>query len=341
MALWESIKARFDRSSDGVVHAVIPDGGPAIRAYGGYFRLWLQDMRLARAVSWGQEAFPAVHSEVRVHHAGAEAQAFACLSRPSENALAQGAWTEYQLTELMPYNGGTVEVESALLSLPGRNTLAPALDALGQLAGLLLPPVGQALPLARTLAKSAGDLLSPYKDAVHVGVHHTLVADGDGQATTLRPGWIVVARSPDGRLDAGALSVDGGRVLHAGEPVTGTDMILLRIEGRVERPDWRLPEIDVPLKRALIALDEGNVNSAGGYRALALAAARESPALAEDDRARVIDVIKSSYAGVESETSRGISQDAQPDLDQLMRRLAIPRERLAGLAPLDEEAIFA
>lgn len=337
MALWDTVKARFDRQAPGIAHVVLPDDGPPIMPYGGYFRLWLQEMRLARSTSWGKESFPAAHSEVRVRTAGSEPQAYATLSRPSEDALGQGVWTGYQLTELMPYNGGTVEVEAALLTLPGRDSLGPALDAIGQLAGLLIPPVGQALPLARAVAEGARGLLGRYETGVHVGLHHTLVADGGGVASaTMRAGWIAVVR---GAVDAQRLTVAGDRLCHGDVPLEAADFVLLRIEARVERPDWRLPEIDAPLKRALNALSDGAVSSASGYRSVALAAARESSALAEDDRPRVIQAIKDAYARVES-GGRGATGASLPGLDTAMQRFAMPREQALALGPLDDEALF-
>jgi hypothetical protein len=121
-------------------------------------------------------------------------------------------------------------------------------------------------------------------------------------------------------------------------PLTGHDYMLLRIEGGTERDDWRLPDIDVPLKRALICLEDGNAAAAQGYRAVALAAAHESPEIAEHDRRRVIDRIKKTYAEAQA-PGYGATGGSHPDLTAAMSR-GIPRDRARSEGAVTEAELF-
>src|SRR4051794_15366833 len=165
-------------------------------------------MHLAKAVNWGQRAFPGVHAEVRLRFAGREEMSFSALARPPEDALARGAHLGYRVTDLLPYNGGTVEVSAALMALPAPAQLGPMIDVLAEIATLVAPPLRQAIPLAGSLARGTRQLLDPGADEVQLGLHRTFVADGDSGGSTLRAGWVAVIGA-----DAAGFPVDRLRVV--------------------------------------------------------------------------------------------------------------------------------
>jgi hypothetical protein len=345
MSLLETIKRRFGAESDHMVYAFLGESEP-LAPHASYFRVFLEEMYLARAVTWGQRAFPGVHAEVRLRFAGRDEITFSAVARPPEDALTSGVHLGYRVTDLLPYSGGTVELSAALLALPGPNELGPAVDVLTELGTLLGPPLGQVLPLARSLAAGTRRMLDPWADQVQLGMHRTFVAAGDPEGAALRPGCIAVIAADAAGFPAGDLRVVDQR-LHLSAPdgastsgLTGYDYMLLRIEGREERDDWRIQDIDEPLKRALIALDEGSVAAATAYRAIALAAARRSSDLAEADRARVIKAIKDEFA-LADERGHGATGDEPPDLGEVMRQRAVSRSVAARHAPRNDEELFA
>jgi hypothetical protein len=350
VSLLTTLKSRFSAQAEHMVYAYLPgvDGGESapLEPYASYFRVFVEEMHLAKSVSWGQQSFPAVHAEVKLRFGGRDETAFSTLARPPEDALAGGVHLNYRVTELLPYSGGTVEISAALVSLPGRNQLGPAIDVLSELTKLVAPPVGQAVPLARELATATRRLLDPWADGVQIGLHRTFVSAGGGGEAIMRPGWIAVIRADAEVFAADSLlvvdhclhRVPAGGGLSSG--LTGYDYMLLRIEGRAERDDWRLADIDAPLKRALAALDEGSEQTAAAYRAVALAAARQSPDIAEGDRPRVIQAIKDEYAAAQG-GGRGAVGGELSDLTTVMRTRARSRARAAALGPQSDEELFS
>jgi hypothetical protein len=321
-----------------------PGPSDALEPYRSYFRIWLDELFLARAVDWGKEYFPAVQSEVRVDFGGQGRRAFSTLARAPEGRLGPGARLTYALTELLPFNGGTVEVEASLIRLPGKDNLAPAVDVLNRVSALVAPPLAQVVALADTLAGGIQALLAEGEEA-RLGLHHTLVSHGGGGTAIMRAGSLAVI-APDKKkpISPDRLRVRGHQ-LHVVrsdgnglEPLTGVDYFLLRVEGREERDAWLLPDIHAPLTRALICLEEGNPTAAGGYRAVALAAAYESPEIAEEDRRRVIDRVKAMYADAQK-PGYGATGAERADLTAAMAR-AMPRAQARALGPVTEEELF-
>src|SRR4051812_24351145 len=190
-----------------IPHERVDAPGPseALKPYESYFRLWLDELFLARNVNWGVEAFPVVHSEVRLSFAGVSGRTFSTVARQPEGKLAPAADLNYSLTELMPFNGGTVEVQASLLSLPGKDHLGPAVDALAQIGGLVAPPLGQVVTLVDGLASGIRGALDG-QAAPHLGLHQTLVSEGGGGTAIMRPGSLAVIRANGQRIAAGDLS---------------------------------------------------------------------------------------------------------------------------------------
>ena len=151
-SLWNKIRGWVDQNADKYVYAPIPkertdtsDDNTPLKSYASYFRLWLNEMFLTKSVAWFQGIFPAVHSEVKLQFGDQQAVTFSNVAAPPQDQLARGIRLNYPLTELMPYNGGIVEIEAALLALKGADYLATAINVLQEFSGLVTPPLGQVL----------------------------------------------------------------------------------------------------------------------------------------------------------------------------------------------------
>ncbi len=351
-SLWERIHGWFAASAKHCVYARIPpqrtdemESESPLEPYGSYFRLWLSEMFLTDRVAWGREWFPAVHSEVHLQFGGQSA-AFSRVAQPPPDRLSEGVRLNYRLTELLPFNGGVVEIEAALLALKGADYLGTAIGVLQQFSSLVTPPLGQTISLAQKLATGTRDLLSATEGSVHLGLHQELTSDGGGGAV-LRPGYHAVILARPEQLATEGLLVRDGRLLYsprADEPprnLQGLDYMLLRIEGREQRDDWRLRDIQEPLNLAIQALSDSPPNEAkaAAYKTVALAAAWQSPDLVQKDRRRVVEAIKAELAEIE-EQGLGAVGGGWRDLDEIFAARAMSREQADALGELTASQVF-
>ena len=351
-SLWDHVRSWWTDNAAHHVYAAIPkeqtdedyDDLP-LEPGGSYFRLWLSEMFLTRRVAWGKEWFPAVHGEVRLQFGG-QGASFSRVAQPPQDQLGEGVRLDYRLTELLPYNGGVVEIETALLGLPGADYLGTAIGVLQQFSSLISPPLGPAIALAQTLASGTRDLLSATKGQVHLGFHQELVSAGAGGAF-LRPGYLAVILAEPAQISPDRLFVRDSRLLYRPAPgqeprhLTGYDYMLLRVEGRKERDDWRLRNIQEPLTTAGQALLESppNTAKADAYRAVALAAAWQSADLAQLDRRRVVEAIKAELAQLAEEPAGAVG-GSQRTLNEIISARAMPREQSDALGELTADEVF-
>ena len=351
-SLWDHVIGWWTENARHHVYAPIPkeqtdeayDDGP-LQPGGSYFRLWLSEMFLTKRVAWGTQWFPAVHSEVRLQFDGQSA-AFSKVAQPPTDQLGEGVRLGYRLTELLPFNGGVVEIEAALLGLKGADYLGTAIGILQQFSSLISPPLGPTVSLAQTLVSGTRDLLSATKGNIHLGFHQELISGGGGGAI-LRPGYLAVILADPGEVSPDRLSVRDGRLLYRQAPrrepanLTGYDYLLLRVEGRTERDDWRLKDIQDPLSTAGQALLEAPPNTvkADAYRTVALAAAWQSPDLAQLDRRRVVQAIKAELAGLADEGAGAVG-GAERTLGEIVSARAMRREQADALGELTAEEVF-
>jgi hypothetical protein len=351
-SLWDHVKGWWTENATHNIYAPIPkeqtdetyDDAP-LEPGGSYFRLWLSEMFLTKRVAWGKEWFPAVHGAVRLQFGGLSAS-FSRVAQPPQDQLGEGVRLDYRLTELLPYNGGVVEIETALLGLKGADYLGAAIGVLQQFSNLISPPLGQTISLAQTLVTGTRDLLSATQGSVHLGFHQELVSAGGGGAV-LRPGYLAVILAEPGEISPDRLSVRGSRLLYRQAPgqepgnLTGYDYMLLRVEGRKERDDWRLRDIQDPLSTAGQALLESPPNKvkADAYRTVALAAAWQSPDLAQLDRRRVVQAIKAELAELADEPA-GAAGGAERTLGQIVSARAMGRAQSDALGELTFDEVF-
>jgi hypothetical protein len=352
-SVWERVTFWLNDKANPLVYAVIPkeradedyDDAP-LEPGGSYFRLWLSEMFLTNRVAWGVQWFPAVHGEVRLQFGGQDTT-FSRVAQPPNGQLSEAVRLNYRLTDLIPFNGGVVEVETALLALKGADYLGTAIGILQQFSGLITPPLGQAIALAEKVASGTRDLLSATDGKVHLGFHQEFVSDGSGGAV-LRPGYIAVVLADPGKVKPGGLCVRDGQLLYRPAPdatpdhLTGYDYMLLRIEGRQERDDWRLKNIQDPLDMATDALCEEPPDEvkAGAYRTVALAATWKSPDLAKKDRRRVVQAIKAELAEIADEGPKAVDTTGIRGLHEIVSARAMSRAQSDALGDLTADEVF-
>jgi hypothetical protein len=102
---------------------------------------------------------------------------------------------------------------------------------------------------------------------------------------------------------------------------------------RKERDDWRLPEIEKAINKAIEAYLKGNAEEAKPYRTAAITVALQSPYLTVQDRRRVTQAIIDELKGYEA-YDQGAVPDEQDGLNGIMRRRAVPLVEALSKRPL-------
>lgn len=350
--LWDSIKSWTNQQADRYLFVVFTDKGGTrdepLVAYQSYVRLWLCEMVLSHSRQWLRDWYPAVHSSVRVTFGGKESVTFNRVSSPPQHYRARGVYLNYPLSELIPFNGGIMEIESALLALQGDDVLDTIITILQKFSWLVAAPLDQALLVAEKVGDSIRDLMGATNGRIHLGFHHALTSAGGGGANVLIPGYIAVILASEKQVARERLAVVEDRLHYSPRAgalpslFQGYDYFLLRVEVRQERDTWRLKPIEEPLNRATEALLRGEKRQAESYRKAALLAALHSPDLTVCDRRRVAQAIHDELTqvacGVLGEHHHHHQPAGTHSLDTLMMGQTMSLEQAAAM---DEPTLAA
>lgn len=307
-----------------------------------YFRIWVTEGYLTKKRHLGTDQLPTVHAGVSLRYAGRPEAEFAAVAGPKQASQGAGSQTDFALTELLPYGGGTVEVEAGLIPLKGGNVIESGLKLLTDIGKLITPPVSTALDVADKVASGVATFLTATQPQVQLGFHRTYAAAGGGGANVFTPGYVAVLNTDARTIRAGSLSVDRGVLCQDGQPVTGIDFILLRFEKRRYRDDWRFPNV-MDLRRK--AIDARTVRDSSAYdvfKGSAINTLLTSCDLTPTDQVRSAEALSREFQQIEighGAVSTIAPQHDQGDLGPVIdvfapppaSVLASPRPRLADL----------
>lgn len=216
-----------------------------------YLRIWVTEGYLAKRRHLGTNQLPTVHAGVSLRYAKRPEAEFASIVGPEQASQAAGSQTDFALTELLPYGGGTIEIEAGLIPLRGDNVIRSGLDLLHDVAGLVTPPVSAALDVAAKVASGVASFLKAAQPDVQLAFHRTYAAAGGGGANVFAPGYVAILNTDPSKIQGRPLAVVEGTLCLAGEPVTTIDYLLLRFEKRRYRDDWRFPNVMEQRSQAL------------------------------------------------------------------------------------------
>ncbi|MEV4091730.1 hypothetical protein [Streptosporangium saharense] len=293
MTVWQRIESWFHAASEHVTVGFVPEeDAVALAPYEGYIRLFVAEGFLADRRSWAADQYPALHGGVSLSFLGGQPLAFTTMAGQSA-WLAPGVTLSEPITPLLPYGGGTVSVQAGLYRVSEKGPLGTAVQIAGGLAGLVAPPLAAAAAIATKLSEGIDRILGDLGEQPVLGVHWTMVAPVPGApgsgVRTVRAGHLVVINSPE---PPGALSIEDGRLRVDGRPPTGADFLVLRIECRADRDDWRFPELAQLIDRAGEEyLRRGETQTFRDLRSDAVVRAWCSPDLTPLDRKRVATLV--------------------------------------------------
>jgi len=298
--LFDSVKAWVNQPGQQQLRVSIPADRTDVAPFGpiapdaSYFRLWLSEMFLDQQRNWFVDFQPMVHSIVKLKYGDRDSVSLATVAQPPQAPAGTTILLNYKLTELMPYKGGTIEIDAALTALKTGSGLEPAIKILQLFSGMMTVPLTPVLGIAERLATGVQEIVAAANGRTHLAIHDALRTGGPHG---LAPGYVAVIRATANDVAADRLSVRQSRLYYA--PIAGAapvpfdlyDYMLFFIETMKERDDWRLKSIQEPLDEAKKALVTGEKQRADDYRKLTLIAAHTSPDLTQADRKRVLTAL--------------------------------------------------
>jgi hypothetical protein len=228
-----------------------------------YFRVTLAEMFLKNDRKWFTDIAPAVYSVIKLTF-GDKEETISHVAGPSNlkeleaKSLNRGVTINYPMTPLLPFNGGSIEIEAGLVALPGSNDVKRLLKVLTDFSKTLaVPQISIALGFAQPLVDGIMELVGANDTKLVLRLHDSRIKPGD-----FHSGYLAVIGAAAGTIDKASLWVKGDR-LHAGAepstavPLTGVDYALLRIDAVDERDDYHaLSSIDTPYQAAIAALND-------------------------------------------------------------------------------------
>jgi len=157
------------------------------------------------------------------------------------------------------------------------------------------PPLSAVLPVVDKVASGIEKVIEANASDPALALHGTLAAPGAGVGVPneLKPGWLAVVRATEDELPASQLHLsDHGRLCRAGKRLTGFDYLVLWIEGRSNRDDWRTPDLDQAIAAAVYARDLGRSEEYERLREDALSKIYFSADLTPPQRRQVAKAVK-------------------------------------------------
>ncbi len=337
MALWDFLTELVHRDAQHLERIVVPpqnvvagDAGTApLKAGEGYFRLWVAEMFLQADREWFRTFYPVVQSLTTFQFGGgakpvelAQVAGPGHLQKVDPANLDKVIQVDHVLTPLVPFAGGTVQIEAGLLAMQTDDLLQRFLEVVGSFSVLLaVPQLSTALSVASTVSEGVEKLLGVGSNRLVLGYQQTFA--GTGGSTQLGSAHIVLLNAQSGSTKPEHYWVKNGSLLYGldadrATALTGVDYMLLRLETLPQRDDWdSLATINEPWKKAIEALSQTDasgmprVADAETFQRVAAVAALNSPDLTEKDRTRVAKAIRDRFTeykaalGLATETAAG------------------------------------
>ena len=333
MALWDTITGLIKKDAKKYIYAPIRNDhvkesqtdGASLEAGKHYFRIWLTEMYLKKDREWFKSWYPVVHSLVKFQF-GLQVVEIPHVAGPmhlnglNEGSLDRALQLNHNLTTLMPYNGGVVELAAGLLAMEGKNYLGSAIKVMGDLSAMLVvPQLSAALAIAGPIASGLQDLLSGGNGQMALGLHQAFTGAGGGGANDLKPGYIAVLLAEENKYDPKQFWVQSDRLRYgatqdSSQPLKGVTHMVFRIESRTERDDWRgLTTIIEARDEALKSISTGDEQADAAIKRT-IFLVRTSPDLTAADRKRVALALKAEFDDAKS------GFEAVPDFEATIKR---------------------
>lgn len=308
MTIWQRLKSWFtDTSKPRVLQPIAPDrvfvthpsaipsAAAPLAAGKSYVRIWLVELRLAKSRNWFKDYQPAVHVTTTLQFADKNIE-LAKIAGPSKEAFVgdRAVLRNYKLLDTVPFRGGTIEIDAALIGVKGEDHLAKAIAAVSGFADLLSGPVSMVLAVADKVKKSA-DLLFDEDGEIHLAHHNEL--GGSGGANLLAAGYVAVVGADATVTDWSQLFVRDDELWWGGGNnvgrVTNFDYMLLRVESLATRDDLAaFTDIETLRDQAIAAYSNANTEEGDRVWRQLVATVASHPDLINADRRALLVSLK-------------------------------------------------
>ncbi len=298
-----------------------------------YLRVWLAEAHLSHSRQWFTEWHPLVHTAVARTYGDTTEEQVAVVNPGSipgfDGAAAASVTFDKALTPLLPFPGGTVSLNAGLVAVKGDNTIRQLIDVVGGFGGLITSAAfSTGIAIATQVVNAFEALFGLGANVGTLAYDSTLALAGGGAAVTLAPGYLAVLEKAPA---PGALWVRDGRLIARSEQgwtAIPDSYLLLRLESRVDRDDWRyLDEIEEPLLAARKTLD---AETRRVHYQRAIVAARTSPDLHEADRIRIASELRNLR---DTDVGLGATEGVPQDLASLAAAVTLTPDDALILSP--------
>ncbi len=342
MSLLDTLAKKISDSEANYVQFGIPaervqnvkyDSSP-VSAGSGYFRVWAVEMKVNDGGPL-VDYYSVLHSVVRFDYAGKPVEltrvtGLDSLSGSTGGNVSMGKVMalNFPLTELMPFNGGTLELSAGLLAMKEKDRVQSAIKMATDFSALLaIPQLSSVLSLAQPLANNIEQLVGMGDNQFRLGYHNTFASANGGGSNDLKPQYIAIIGSQTGDAvarDGAGHWVINDHLCYINPDPNATDKnpveiprdyILLRFEVRRSRgEEWNnLPALNEPFVESLRLLTSDETKSKAQLKR-AILQILESPDIAENDREAIAKQLRDKY---DSRASL-LSVESPGDLDAIM-----------------------
>jgi len=294
MSVLTKIEEWWSKDAKHLTNLFVADGGGTLIPHDHYLRLWVSDLFLAKSRRMFTDRYPSLHASISLDFAGMKGATFSTMLPAGNDQKGPGVVRSQKLTELLPYAGGTINIQAALMDIEGQNHLRLAAALVGNFASLLTPPLSAVGDIAKKISSSI-EMIGKASDQPPLLVYDsTLASEGGGGANLLTSGYHLVVNAPRGTFTKDQLYIvdDVLTDKETGQQLMGYDYFMLRVESREDRDDWRFPAWDKLISRAIQARVAGNDEDARVARTMVLSEIFASSDLTPKDRRRVAQLVK-------------------------------------------------
>jgi hypothetical protein len=362
MSLWnwfsgqiESITIRPTRIFVPKSNDLIADASGAVGTTSGvklvaeehYLRLWLREMCLRDDRVWFTTRYPAVHSVVGLQY-GDRTLELANISGNSKLQLKavdldRSVQTNYPLTALLPFRGGTVQLDCGLVSMKNDDLVKEFTGVVSDFAGkLTVPQVSSAISLASSVASGIQEVLTGGAAAAKLYYHTAFT--GQNAATELVSGFIFLSAVPENTISRDQLWITSNGVRKGvnKDSLTSLDVsdyMVVQIECVVARDDWQqLTSIADPFQVAVDAKIGGDTDKAKVLFNQARMAAFKSTDLTSLDRKRVLAAMVMHFNELGAEGAPESAGLRPPALKSAVGKISVADARVMSL-PTEREIL--
>ncbi len=270
----------------------------------GYFRMRAVEMRINQN-SLLTTYHPILNSVVAFDYVGKRVELTRVTSLDSLKSSTKGniemdkvLSLNFVLADLVPFNGGTVEISAGLLAMKEKDKVQAAIKIVSDFSTVLpVPQSTGVLSIVRLLANIVEQLIGLGDNQFRLGYHNTFTSPHSGGTNELRPQYIAIIatnfKDTISRTDEGNWVIND-HLRHI-DPSSNTvsifpidiprDYILLRLEVRRSRyEEWNnLVDLREALMEAMRLLPRGR-KKAYEQMGIAISKVFTSPDIAKNDR---------------------------------------------------------